>query len=100
MIALGVGIAILAIGLIVCLRRRKMAAWERESQITVLPVWTEDPINDRCEIFVSKESCKSNPWELEQYISMLKGVRSSSGPQPIQRKPNEVAREDSECSSF
>ena len=56
MIALGVGITIGAIALIVCLRLRKMAVWERESQITVIPVWTDDPINDRCEIFVSKES--------------------------------------------
>ena len=59
MIALGAGIAIGVIVLIVRLRRRKMATWERESQITVLPVWTDDPINDRCEIFVSKESCEA-----------------------------------------
>ena len=56
MIALTVGIAIGVIALIVCLRLRKLAVWERESQITVLPVWTDDPINDRCEIFVSRES--------------------------------------------
>ena len=56
MIELGVGIAIGVIVLIACLRRRGIATWERESQITVLPVWTDDPINDRCEIFVSKES--------------------------------------------
>ena len=53
---MGVGITIGVIVLIVCLRRRRMATWERDSQITVLPVWTDDPINDRCEIFVSRES--------------------------------------------
>ena len=61
MIALGAGIAIGVIVLIVRLRRRKMATWERESQIRVLPVWTDDPINDRCEIFVSRESKKRKP---------------------------------------
>ena len=57
MIGLGVGITIGALALVAVLRQqRKLAAWERESQIRVLPVWTEDPINDRCEIFVSRES--------------------------------------------
>ena len=63
MIAFGVGITIGAIAIIVCLRLRKMAVWERESQITVLPVWTDDPINDRCEIFVSRH----HPEEEEKF---------------------------------
>ena len=57
---LGVGITIGAIAVVAFLRQhRKLAVWERESQITVLPIWTDDPINDRCEIFVSKESCEA-----------------------------------------
>ena len=55
--ALGVGIAIVTIALVVVLRRqRKLVVGERESQIRVLPVLTEDPINDRCEIFACTES--------------------------------------------
>ena len=57
MITLIIGIAFGAIALVVFLRRQqKVAAWERDSQIRVIPIWTDDPINDRCVIFVSKES--------------------------------------------
>ena len=61
---LGVGITIGAIAVVAFLRQhRKLAVWERESQITVLPVWTDDPINDRCEIFVSRH----HPEEEEKF---------------------------------
>ena len=52
-ISIAIGISMLFIFLE---RRRDLVIWERDSQIRGIPIWTDDPINDRCEMFVSNES--------------------------------------------
>ena len=52
-ISIAIGISVL---FILLKRQRDLVIWERDSQIRGIPIWTDDPINDRCEMFVSKES--------------------------------------------
>ena len=52
-ISIAIGISVLFVFL---KRQRDLFIWERDSQIRGIPIWTDDPINDRCEMFVSNES--------------------------------------------
>ena len=52
-ISIAIGISVL---FVLLKRQRDLVIWERDSQIRGIPIWTDDPINDRCEMFVSNES--------------------------------------------
>ena len=52
-ISIAIGISVL---FVLLKRQRDLVIWERDSQIRGIPIWTDDPINDRCEMFVSRES--------------------------------------------